>query len=167
MMKTWLNAVLVGASVLGAAPAAAAQDLPLSVEVRLDAGIPLQDSDDLLDSGVGFGVRALLDIAPTFAIYGGYSRFQFDYDDEILDDAEVEEDGFELGGRVGVGDDHGDATPYILLGALFHDDDTGLEAGIGADYAVSWNVSVTPEVRYRTIGDLDYLALGLGARFRF
>jgi len=166
-MKTWLNAVLVGAAVLGAAPAAGAQELPLSVEVRLDGGIPVQDTNDVLDTGVGFGIRASFDIAPTFAIYGGYSRFQFDYDDEFLDGAELEEDGFELGGRVGVGSGHGDASPYILLGALFHDDETGLEAGIGADYPVSWNVSVTPEVRYRTIDDLDYLALGFGARFRF
>jgi hypothetical protein len=32
---------------------------------------------------------------------------------------------------------------------------------------VSWNVSVTPEVRYRTVDDEDYLTLGMGARFRF
>jgi hypothetical protein len=50
---------------------------------------------------------------------------------------------------------------------LFHDDDTGLEAGIGADYPVSWNASVTPGVRYRTVDDVDYLTLGMGARFRF
>lgn len=166
MIKTWLGAVLVGAAVLGAAPAAAAQDFPLSLEVRLDGGIPVQDSDDLLDSGVGFGIRAALEIAPTFALYGGYSRFQFDFEDEVLEGEEIEEDGFELGGRVGL-DGHGDATPYILLGALFHEDDTGLEAGIGADYPVTWQLSVTPEVKYRTIEGLDYLALGLGARFRF
>lgn len=164
MIKTWLSAALVGAAVLGAAPGAAAQDFPLSLEVRLDGGIPVQDSDDLLDSGVGFGIRAALDIAPTFALYGGYSRFQFDFEDDL--GGEIEEDGFELGGRVGL-DGHGDATPYILLGALFHEDDTGLEAGIGADYPVTWQLSVTPEVKYRTIEGLDYLALGLGARFRF
>lgn len=164
-MRPWFKTLLVGAAVLGAAPAAA-QTVPLSLEVRLDAGIPVQDADDLLDAGVGFGIRAMLDVAPTFALYGGYSRFEFEVDGDF-GDGDVEEDGFELGGRLGLGHGHGSAQPYFLLGALFHDDDTGLEAGIGADYPVSWGVSVTPEVRYRTIDDVDYLTLGMGARFRF
>lgn len=163
-MRPWLKTLLVGAAVLGAAPAAA-QDVPLSLELRLDAGLPVQDTDDLLDSGVGFGVRAMLDLAPTFAIYGGYSRFEFDVDED-LGEGDVEEDGFELGGRVVMGHGHGSAEPYFLLGALFHEDETGLEAGIGADYGVSWNLSVTPEVRYRTIEDVDYLTLGIGVRIR-
>ena len=165
-MKTRLMTVLACAAVLGAAPAAGAQAVPLSFEVRLDAGIPVQDSDDLLDAGVGFGVRAMLDVAPTFAVYGGYSRMEFEVD-EVFGEGEVEREGFELGGRVGLGYGHGATQPYFLLGALFHDDDTGLEAGIGADYGVSWNVSVTPEIRYRTVDDVDYLTLGMGARFRF
>jgi opacity protein-like surface antigen len=164
-MRPWFRTLLLGAAVLGAAPAAA-QTVPLSFEVRLDAGIPVQDSDDVLDAGVGFGVRAMLDVAPTFALYAGYSRFDFEVDEDF-GDGDIEEDGFELGGRVGLGYGHGAAQPYVLLGALFHDDDTGLEAGLGADYPVSWNVSVTPEVRYRTVDDNDYLTLGMGARFRF
>lgn len=95
----------------------------------------------------------------------GVSRFDFEVDDE-LGSGDVEEDGFELGGKVSLGYSHSNGQPYFLLGALFHDD-TGLEAGIGADYAVSWSVSVTPEVRYRTVDDIDYLTLGMGARFRF
>lgn len=164
MMKTWFKTLLVGVAVLGAAPLAA-QDVPLSIEVRLDAGIPTGDADDLLDRGVGFGARALLELAPTFAIYGGYSRMEFDVDED-LGEGDVEEDGFELGGRLTLGYGHGSTQPYLLLGALFHEDETGLEAGLGADYPVSWNLSVTPEVRYRTIEDLDYLTLGIGLRFR-
>ncbi|HST61408.1 MAG TPA: outer membrane beta-barrel protein [Longimicrobium sp.] len=164
-MRSWFKTLLVGAAVLGAAPVAA-QTVPLSFEVRLDAGIPVQDADDVLDAGVGFGVRAMLDLAPTFAVYAGYSRFVFELDDD-LGEGDVEEDGFELGGRVGLGYGHGSAQPYVLLGALFHNDETGLEAGLGADYPVSWNLSVTPEVKYRTVDDVDYLALGMGARFRF
>jgi hypothetical protein len=163
-MRTWFTTLILGAAVLGAAPAAAAQDIPLSFEVRLDAGIPVQDTGELLDSGVGFGFRAALDLAPSFALYGGWSRFDFEYEDD-LGDQEVEEDGFELGGRVGVGYSH--TQPYFLLAALFREDETGLEAGFGAEHAVSWNLAVTPEVRYRTIGELDYLALGMGLRFRF
>ncbi|HEY0038906.1 MAG TPA: outer membrane beta-barrel protein [Longimicrobium sp.] len=166
-MKKTLALLLAASSLAVAAPAAA--QLPVSVELRLDAGIPTGDAADLVDTGVGFGLRASLDLAPTFAIYGGYSQFSFDYDDDIvLDDGEeVELEGFELGGRVGLGTGGGVANPYAMLGALFHEDETGLEAGLGADYAVSYNLSVTPEVRYRTIDDFNYISLGLGARFRF
>ncbi|HEY0025724.1 MAG TPA: outer membrane beta-barrel protein [Longimicrobium sp.] len=165
-MKKTLALLLVASSLAVAAPAVA--QVPLSVELRLDAGIPTGDAADEVDAGVGFGVRASLDLAPTFALYGGYSQFSFDYDDgPILGGSEVELEGFELGGRVGLGTGGGVANPYAMLGALFHEDETGLEAGLGADYAVSYNLSVTPEVRYRTIGDFNYISLGLGARFRF
>ena len=137
------------------------------MEVRLDAGIPVEDTGDVYDTGVGFGVRASLDVAPTFAIYGGYSQFNLEVDEDILPDAELETGGFELGGRVGVGSGGGAASPYFLLGALFHDNETGIEAGLGADYPVSWQLSVTPEVRYRKVDELSYLTLGMGARFRF
>ena len=167
-MRNWIAALAVGAMAAGgAAPAAAQSAIPLAFEVRLDAGIPVDDSGDLYETGVGFGVRASLDIAPTFAIYGGYSQFNFELDDEIVGDGEDEVSGFELGGRVGLGSGHGSASPYFLLGALFHEDETGIEAGLGADYGVSWNVSVTPEVRYRKVDELSYLTLGMGARFRF
>jgi opacity protein-like surface antigen len=165
-MKKTLALLLAASSLAVAAPAAA--QLPVSVELRLDAGIPTGDAADVVDTGVGFGLRASLDLAPTFAIYGGYSRFSFDHDDDIvLDGGEVELESFELGGRVGLGTGGGVANPYALLGALFDEDETGLEAGLGADYAVSYNLSVTPEVRYRTIDDSEYISLGLGARFRF
>jgi len=165
-MKKTLALLLAASSLMVAAPAAA--QLPVSVELRLDAGIPTGDAADAVETGVGFGVRASLDIAPTFAIYGGFSQFSFDYDDDtILGGGEVELEGFELGGRVGLGTGGGVANPYAMLGALFHEDETGLEAGLGADYAVSYNLSVTPEVRYRTVGDFDYISLGFGARLRF
>jgi hypothetical protein len=163
-MRNWIPALALGAAVLGGAPAAA--QVPVAFELRLDAGIPVDDTGELYDAGVGFGVRASLDVAPTFALYGGYSQFNLEGDDDVLPNGDVEVDGFELGGRVGIGHGHA-ASPYFLLGALFVDDDTGLEAGVGADYAVSWHVSVTPEVRYRMVDDLTYITLGMGARFRF
>lgn len=165
-MKKTLALLLAASSLALAAPAAA--QLPVSVELRLDAGIPTGDAADVVDTGVGFGVRAALDVAPTFAIYGGYSQFRFDFDDDtVLGGGDIELEGFELGGRVGLGTGGGVANPYVMLGALFHEEETGLEAGLGADYAVSYNVSVTPEVRYRTVDDFNYISLGLGARFRF
>lgn len=166
MRKTF--AMLAAAAALAGAQTAAAQSaLPLAVEVRLDAGVPTGDAGDVLNTGVGFGLRASLDVAPTFAIYGGYSRFTFDVEDGGITGAEAELDGFEVGGRVSLGTGAGVATPYALLGALFQDDRTGLEAGLGADYPVSYNLSVTPEVRYRTINDFNYITLGIGARIHF
>jgi opacity protein-like surface antigen len=161
-MRHWIPALALGAAIFSAAPAAA----QLAAEVRLDAGIPVDDTGEIYEAGVGFGLRGSMDIAPTFAVYGGYSRFNLEVDDDILPDAELEISGWELGGRVGIG--HGAAgSPYFLLGALFVEDDTGLEAGVGTEYGVSWNLAVTPEVRYRRVDDLTYLTMGIGARFRF
>lgn len=162
-MRNWIPALALGAAMLGTSPAAA----QLAAEVRLDAGIPVEDSGEIYDVGVGFGLRGSLDIAPTFALYGGYSQFNLEVDDDVLPtDADLEVSGWELGGRVGIG--HGAAaSPYFLLGALFYNDHSGIEAGVGAEYPVSWNLAVTPEVRYRNVANLTYLAIGMGARFRF
>lgn len=162
-MRNWIPALVLGAAVLGAAPARA----QLAFEARLDAGIPVEDTGDVYDTGVGFGLRASIDLAPSFALYGGFSRFNLEVDDDILPDAELEVEGFELGGRVELGTGRGAGTPYFLLGALFHEDETGLETGLGVDYPVSWQLAVTPEVRYRKVDDLTYITLGMGARFRF
>ena len=57
--------------------------------------------------------------------------------------------------------------PYFQLGALFQDDETGLEAGLGGFYPVGQNLSLTPMVRYRTIDDLDYVTIGVGLNLSF
>ncbi|HEU0300629.1 MAG TPA: hypothetical protein VFR37_14260 [Longimicrobium sp.] len=162
-MRHWMLALALGGAVLGGTAPAGAQ--ALAVEARLDAGVPVGDSDDFYDNGVGFGVRASVAVAPTFAVYGGYSRFEFDRE-AVLGEGEDEFDSFELGGRVDLAG--GSGGPYFMLGALFQEDEeTGIEAGIGADHAVSWDLSVTPEVRYRQTAWVDYLTLGMGVRFRF
>jgi opacity protein-like surface antigen len=167
-MKKTLAMLAAGAALAGAHPAAAqTTPIPLSFEARLDAGIPTGDAGEVFNTGVGFGLRASLDLAPTFAIYGGYSRFSFDVDDNGLGDDHVTTDGFEVGGRIGLGTGAAVATPYAMLGALFQDGETGLEAGLGADYPVSYNLSVTPEARSRTINDFNYITLGIGARVHF
>lgn len=162
-MRLWIPALALGVAVLGPAPARA----QVALEARLDAGIPVDDTGDVYDAGVGFGLRASIDLAPSFALYGGFSQFNLEVDEEILPDAELEVEGFELGGRVEMMSGHGAGTPYFLLGALFHEDETGIEAGLGVDYPVSWQLAVTPEVRYRKVDELTYITLGMGARFRF
>jgi hypothetical protein len=140
--------------------------LPLSVEVRLDAGIPTGDADDVLDNGLGWEVTGAFDVAPLLAIYAGYSSFQFDVDDDIDPDDEVETDGFGVGGRVRLGG-HSMWSPFAQFGALFHDDETGFEVGLGGDYGVGNQLSVTPMVRYRSVDELDYVTLGVGLNLHF
>jgi hypothetical protein len=127
-------------------------------------GVPVGDSGDLLDPGVGFGITGALQLTPLFAVYGGYSSFSFDVDGTGLD---VETDGGELGGRVTLGTGGGIYNPYFQFGALFHGGDTGVEAGLGGFYPVGQNLSLTPMVRYRTVNDLDYVTIGVGLNLRF
>jgi hypothetical protein len=156
-----------GAALVAAAPAAAAAQsaIPFSVEGRLDVGIPVGDSADGLDRAVGWGAQATLEIAPSFGVYGAYSRFDFDRD--ALLGSRVRDEGFALGGRLLMGTGAGVSTPYVMLGALFHDGDTGIEAGLGAEYPVTYALSVTPMARYRSVSGIDYVTLGAGLSFRF
>ena len=163
-MKKAVTGLLVAIALAAGADRAAAQGtLPLSVGVRIDAGIPTGDAGDVFETGFGFGVEAALDLTPTFAIYGGYSQFQFNV--EGLDDVEAEEDGFELGGRVLLGTGGAVWTPYVQAGVLFHEE-TGFEIGLGAEYPVGNALSLTPMVRYRSIEELDYVTLGVGLSLR-
>lgn len=168
MKKTALAGLIAVAAAFGAADAAHAQQrlLPLSFEGRIDAGIPLGDFGDNAKTGVGFGVNAQLHLTPQFAAYGGYSRFEFD-GDGLLTDREVEEEGWNAGGKVFFGSGLGVSNPYLQLGALFRDDETGIEAGGGWEYWVGGNLAVTPQAMYRKAGELEYASLGVGARIRF
>ncbi len=162
-MKKRLLAAAVAAALAGGR-AEAQSALPISVEGRLDVGVPVGDSGDLLEPGVGFGITGALQLTPLFAIYGGYSKFSFDIDDS---DVDVETDGGELGGRVTLGTGGGIYNPFFQFGALFHNEDTGLEAGLGGFYPVGQNLSLMPMVRYRTVNDLDYVTVGVGLNLRF
>ena len=156
--------VVAAAALAGAGGAQAQSTLPISVEGRVDLGVPVGDSDDLYETGVGFGVTGALQLTPLFGVYGGYSVFTFDFPDS---EDESETDGFEAGGRVTLGTGGGIYNPFFQLGVLFHDEDTGLEAGLGGYYPVGRNLSLTPMVRYRTVDDLDYVTLGVGLNLRF
>lgn len=168
MKKTALAGLIAAAAAFGAANVAHAQQmlLPLSFEGRIDAGIPVGESGNVYKTGVGFGVNAQLHLTPQFAAYGGYSRFEFDAEG-LLGDQEVREDGWNAGGKVFFGSGLGVSNPYLQLGALFRDDETGIEAGGGWEAWVGGSLAVTPQVVYRKIDDLEYVAAGVGARIRF
>ena len=163
-MKRLFTGLLVALGVaLGADHAAAQGTLPLSLGVRIDAGIPVGDDSEGIETGFGWGVEAAFDLTPTFAIYGGYSQFTFGIEDF---DEDVSEDGFEIGGRVMLGTGGAVWTPYGQFGAVFHEGETGFEVGLGADYPVGNALSLTPMVRLRSIDDLQYVTVGVGLSFR-
>lgn len=163
MKKAFAGLLAALALVFGAERAAAQGTLPLSFGVRIDAGIPTGDAADGLETGFGWGLEAAFDLTPTFAIYGGYSSFSFDFEDT---DVEADIDGFEAGGRVLLGTGGAVWTPYAQFGALFHEDEVGFEVGLGADYPVGNALSLTPMARFRKIEDLQYVTLGVGLSVR-
>ncbi|HEU4560162.1 MAG TPA: outer membrane beta-barrel protein [Longimicrobium sp.] len=163
MKKVIVGAFALAALVVGADRAAAQGTLPVTIEARIDAGIPVGDLGDAFEAGLGWGVFGGFDLTPNLMIYGGYSRFEFNDKDGL--DIEAEDDGFELGGRVRLGTGAGVWTPFAQFGVLFHDD-TGFEAGLGADYPVGNGVALTPMARFRKVGDIEYFGVGVGLSLR-
>ena len=164
-MKRAIAGLLAVTALAAGAGRAAAQGgtLPVSVEVRLDAGLPVGDFKDGAKAGLGWGVTGAFDVAPNFALYAGYSSFDFDVKSSTVT---VRDDGFDVGGRVLLGTGGGVMTTYAQFGALFHNGDTGFEAGLGAEYQVGPAVALTPLARYRKIGDTQYVGIGVGLSLR-
>jgi hypothetical protein len=163
MKRAMVGLLAAAALAAGAGNAAAQGNLPVSVEVRLDAGLPIGDFKDAARSGLGWGVSGLLDLAPNLALYAGYSSFDFELEDSSLD---LRDDGLDVGARLILGTGGGVVTTFAQFGALFHNGDTGFEGGLGAEYPVSRAVKVTPLARYRKLGDAEYVGVGVGLSFR-
>jgi hypothetical protein len=163
MKKAIVGLFAIAALASGGGRAAAQGTLPISLEARIDAGIPTGDLGDAVDVGLGWGVQAAFDLTPNFAIYGGYSQFSFGLKD--IDGENLKDDGFDLGGRVLLGTGAGVWNPFAQFGVLFHDE-TGFEAGLGADYPVGTGVSLTPLARFRKVGDAQYFGIGIGLSLR-
>jgi len=163
-MKNVIVGLLALAALGAGVDRAAAQGtLPITAEVRIDAGIPTGDLADAFDAGLGWGVIGGFDLTPNFTLYGGYSRYQFNDKSDL--DVDATDDGFEVGGRVRLGTGAGVWTPFAQFGVLFHDE-TGFEAGLGADYPVGTGVSLTPMARFRKVGDAQYFGIGVGLSLR-
>jgi hypothetical protein len=159
--QMWLAALAL--VTLAAAPAAAQGALPLSLEARIDAGIPLGDAGDDYDTGVGFEAIGVLHLTPAFGLYGGYTSTRFGLEES---DEDVTLDGGEVGGRITLGTGGAVWTPYAQVGALFVDGETGFEAGLGAFYPVGQNLTVTPLARYRNVDGFEFVSLGVGLNVR-
>jgi len=163
MKRAIAGLLAVAALAAGAGRAEAQGNLPVSVQVRLDAGLPIGDFKDAVKAGLGWGVDGAFDVSPNFAIYAGYSSFDFDVRNSTL---RVRDDGFDVGGRVLLGSGGGVLTTFAQFGALFHNGDTGFEAGVGGEYPVGPALTLTPLARYRKIKDTEYVGVGIGLSFR-
>jgi hypothetical protein len=163
-MKKAYAGLLAAFALAATAPAAHAQTLiPLSAEVRLDAGIPTGGSHRVLDTGVGFAGNLGLSLSPRFTLYGGYSHTRFNLKGTS---GHATDDGFDLGGKAYMGTGGGVTNPYVQFAALFHNGNTGLEGGIGWQYGLGNSLSLTPSVRYRTIEGLHYVTGGVGLELK-
>ena len=163
MKRAIAGLLAVTALAAGTGRASAQGTLPVSVEVRLDAGLPVGDFKDAVKSGLGWGITGAFDVSPSFAIYAGYSSFEFDVRSSTL---QLRDDGFDIGGRVLLGTGGGVMTTYAQFGALFHNGETGFEAGLGSEYSVGRAVTLTPLARFRKVGDTQYVGLGVGVSLR-
>lgn len=171
-MSKKVMAFAAAALAMGAAAnqADAQMALPLSVEVRGGAAIPMGDfADDFgsnargASTGPGYSVDAMFNFTPTVGVYAGYSRNEFGVDRgglTIGGDAEYIDSGFR-GGLMASLAPMGALSPYLHGGAVFRsldyqlgsfrrefDNALGFEVGGGLEYALGQVISITPGVRY-------------------
>lgn len=198
-MKSPSFAILTGLALLGTAATADAQSLglgiPLSVEARGGVAFPTGDLGDAdLNTGFGFQVGGILDVTPRLGVYAGYSRTEFEADDNIVD-ASFIDSGLNAGIRASFAPILGlaGASPYVHGGLVYHeieldvdgidngdvggsDSSLGFEVGGGLDFPLGRKVSVTPAVKYvryepefdgeGSDGDVSYVAVDVGLRIR-
>lgn len=153
-----------------ATPRAAAQALPISVEVRLGAGVPLGDFAET-DPGIGaqagpaFSAGVLLHLSGALSAYAAYGRTEFSCPrcgDAGLDDR-VSDAGGELGVQAMLPARLAGASPWVRAGGVYRqltfsgqggtlssDPGLGFEAGGGVSVALTRSISLSPGIRFRT-----------------
>ncbi len=175
MRNTTLGLVTMLA--IAAAPAALAAQMPggFSVDVRGGVGVPTGDLGDDeefgAETGFGFGATAQFEVLPAVAIYGGWSRFAFPIESELLPDvdADLVDSGFNGGVKLMLPSFMlGGLSPWIQGGAVYHnfeldgesefggvdgdgeivENTLGYEVGGGLSFPLGQVISVTPGVRY-------------------
>ncbi|HEU0077313.1 MAG TPA: outer membrane beta-barrel protein [Longimicrobiaceae bacterium] len=174
--KVFVAAAL--AAVAFAAPAHAQSMLPFAVEGRVGLAVPTGEFGDDLGMGYGLAANVSFNVAPTLALYGGYSYTQFDFDDEVIEtDETFDVQGFEGGARLGlpmVG-----FSPYVKGGVVYFkggvdgvdsDNELGFTVGGGLNYRLGPVVSFTPEVTYVTVPaeagpNANFVRADVGLRF--
>jgi opacity protein-like surface antigen len=154
--------------------------IPLAVEARASAAVPVGDFKDFeggIGTGYGFGVNGELKLSPLFGVYGGYSWTGYDLD---AADETLTQQGLDAGIRLGLGRGLIPLGPYARGGIVYHKLDDGhdhgderklgYEVGAGLSFPLGAVISVTPEVSYTRIADafvdrdLSAVRFGVGLR---
>jgi hypothetical protein len=161
----------------GAAQLAGLAGTPVGVEGRLFAAIPTGDFGNNLGTGLGWGVEGTFNFTPRLAVYGGYSRAEFDV--EGTGAGEVRDAGLNLGLR-GTLPALGPLSPFLRGGLVYHelsgartsDDELGFELGGGIAVPISPRLSINPALSYLQYSpdsgsNVSYLSLGASLMFRF
>lgn len=156
-----------------AAPHAGAQTLaglPLSVEVRLGAGIPIgefaEDAPGVgAQAGPAFSAGARLHLSPVLAVYGAYSGTAFSCPrcGEAGIDESVVDAGAEFGVHATLPARVAGAAPWVRAGGVYRhltfsgqggrlssDAAAGFEAGAGVSVQLTPSLAIEPGVRFRT-----------------
>jgi opacity protein-like surface antigen len=144
--------------------------LPISVEVRVGAGIPVgefteEDPGVGAEAGPAFSAGALVHMSDALSVYGAYSRTHFvcgACDAAGLDDQLVDA-GAEFGVQAMLPVRLGGVSPWLRAGGVYRqltfsgeggrlssDPGFGFEAGGGLSLAVTRSISIAPGVRFRT-----------------
>lgn len=168
----------------GPARAQLVPGLPITVEVRPSAAVPVGEFGDAhpgLGAGTGFGVAAktLLHVTSRIAVYGGYEYARFDCGECTaagLEDG-LPEAGFEAGIRGVLPYRPWGLDPWLEAGALIGREieisgaggdlasapALGWSAGAGVSVPLGGSLRLTPGLRYRThSAEFAFTDLGFG-----
>jgi opacity protein-like surface antigen len=191
-----LGAAFAAAALAMPAQAQMMESSPLSLEVRGGAAFPSGDFADIADTGWGFGANAGFELTPLVGVYGGYDRYSFSPESDLLDGDYVSS-GFNGGLRVTpMLSGMNSLSPWLRGGVVYNklqfdfdefdeEDDSdfqlGFEVGGGIELPLGQRVSITPGLRYTSYSlgentstdvfdrdvDINTFVADVGLKFRF
>lgn len=115
-------AVLAGAALAAPAQAQLPHITPFAFEGRVGAALPSADLDDDLGAGPGWTVSGSVTyyFFPYIGVYGGYAQSRFSADDDLGDEGEFTDAGWDVGLRVDIPTPLIPIDPWIRGGLVFH-----------------------------------------------
>ncbi|HEV2132130.1 MAG TPA: hypothetical protein VGR27_13540 [Longimicrobiaceae bacterium] len=186
-MKRLVCGILMICAGLAAPEKSAAQSpIPFAVEGRAGIAFPSGDLARLANSGVGFGATVTVQLMPNYALYGGYSRTEFELEGGT--DGRAIDSGFAVGLTAAYPWLGTRVMPWLGTGLLFHDlevqgappaegsSEIGWELGGGLAILLAPRVRLTPGISLRTYaaplpgrsdGRVSYATAGVGLNVAF
>ncbi len=197
MKKTMLLSLVAAVALAGTAQAQTGTlpTSPLSVDVRAGAAFPTGDFGDIAETGYTVGGDLSLMLSPMFSLYAGGSYSSFAVADEFqellegltggqIGDLSYNLYGADAGVKAAFPTMSG-FTPFLRGGLVYYtaelgggddlgedveeenDWEAGFEVGGGLAFPLGPRISVTPEVTYTGIEDLNFVRAQIGLNIRF